>query len=389
MTGSTPRSVALAAGGAAWETQVVRELEAAPSLLLARRCMDVAELLAVAGASADVAVVDVELPGLDVETITALGRRGVQVVGLGPSARADALGVVLHSRPGEVEAAVVSATVDRPASPPAEPASAGPDGRVVAVWGPQGAPGRSTVALALAAELAHRGRSTVLVDADTYGGSQAQLVGLLDDVSGLMAACREANRGSTDVAADHVVAVAENLHLLTGLPRADMWRALRPAGLERVLQELRRGHRDVVVDCGFCLEQQDATGPGRNQATLQVLEVADVVVAVGRADPVGIARLVRGLHDLRSVVDTSPRVVLNQTRPTLGWDQRELVETVQRLGETAPVALVPADVPALDAATMAGQLPHVVAPSSPFVTALARLADATLTSPLAPRAVAR
>jgi hypothetical protein len=39
---------------------------------------------------------------------------------------------------------------------------------------------------------------------------------------------------------------------------------------------------------------------------------------------------------------------------------------------------VPADVPALDLATMRGQLPRVVAPSSEFVTAVDDLA-ATLT----------
>ena len=43
-------------------------------------------------------------------------------------------------------------------------------GRLVAVWGPTGAPGRTTVATYLACELAGLGVSTVLADADTYGG---------------------------------------------------------------------------------------------------------------------------------------------------------------------------------------------------------------------------
>ena len=46
---------------------------------------------------------------------------------------------------------------------------------VVAVWGPTGAPGRTTIAVTLATELAALG-ITVLVDADTYGGSVAQAV---------------------------------------------------------------------------------------------------------------------------------------------------------------------------------------------------------------------
>ena len=43
--GQAPRTVALAAGGAAWETAVVREVENSQALVLVRRCMDVAELL--------------------------------------------------------------------------------------------------------------------------------------------------------------------------------------------------------------------------------------------------------------------------------------------------------------------------------------------------------
>ena len=45
----------------------------------------------------------------------------------------------------------------------------GRHGTVVAVWGPTGAPGRTTVAITLADELARLGHETLLVDADVYG----------------------------------------------------------------------------------------------------------------------------------------------------------------------------------------------------------------------------
>ena len=66
---------------------------------------------------------------------------------------------------------------------------------MVAVWGPAGAPGRTTVATGLAAVLATRG-PTMLVDADPYGGSVAQVLGVLDEVSGLLAAARLAGSGT-------------------------------------------------------------------------------------------------------------------------------------------------------------------------------------------------
>ena len=66
----------------------------------------------------------------------------------------------------------------------------------------------------------------------------------------------------------------------------------------------------TVVDCGFCLEQDeelsfDTAAPRRNGATLTTIEQADLVVAVGSADPVGLQRLVRGLSDLREAVPVS------------------------------------------------------------------------------------
>src|ERR1019366_10177289 len=44
------------------------------------------------------------------------------------------------------------------------------DGRLVAVWGPTGAPGRTTVAVVLATEAARLGCPSLLADADCYGG---------------------------------------------------------------------------------------------------------------------------------------------------------------------------------------------------------------------------
>ena len=78
--------------------------------------------------------------------------------------------VVGDERP-EVVAAPLEQTPLDDEPPEAEP------GRVVVVWGPQGAPGRTTVAAGLAGVLAARGAETVLVDADPYGGAVAQHLG--------------------------------------------------------------------------------------------------------------------------------------------------------------------------------------------------------------------
>ena len=57
-------------------------------------------------------------------------------------------------------------------------------GAVVAVWGPAGAPGRSTVAVGLADELSRLPRASLLIDADSYGGVVAPLLGAARRIAG-------------------------------------------------------------------------------------------------------------------------------------------------------------------------------------------------------------
>ncbi len=96
-------------------------------------------------------------------------------------------------------------------------------------------------------------------------------------------------------------AMGEHLTVVTGLPRPDRWVEVRAGAVEHLL-EVAAAHGDVVVDTGFSLES-DPVGefgarPPRNQTTLAALGQADEVLVVGSADPVGLARLARGLVDL-------------------------------------------------------------------------------------------
>ncbi|WP_050760886.1 hypothetical protein [Aeromicrobium marinum] len=170
--------LAVAAGGAAWEPDVLAEIGRAPGLRLVRRCVDVAELIAVARSGAvGVALVDAALPGLDADAVHQLESVGVRVAAVGDHDGAAARrGVTVVVEPGRIDA------VDLLTPPAAVPARQ--HGTLVAVWGPGGSPGRSTVALSVAAATAARGLGTALVDADTYGGSIGQQFAVLDDDRG-------------------------------------------------------------------------------------------------------------------------------------------------------------------------------------------------------------
>jgi MinD-like ATPase involved in chromosome partitioning or flagellar assembly len=252
---------------------------------------------------------------------------------------------------------------------------------VVAVWGPAGAPGRTTVAAGVAAELARRRLSTVLVDADPYGGAVAPLLGILDDVSGLLAAGRLAAAGQLAERLSTVVRVyAPHLGVVTGLPRADRWAELRP-GLVAELADVGRSQGHVVIDTGFSLEDGgDPAGPvpgraGRDQPTLEALAEADDVLVVGTAGPVGLARLARGLADLREHTPRPPYVVVNRMRPSLGWSEREIVAMLSGVVTTAGIRFLPDDSATVDRAAVAGRSLIEEAPDAALTRALAALVD--------------
>lgn len=256
-------------------------------------------------------------------------------------------------------------------------------GRLVAVWGPAGAPGRTTTALGLAAEVAASGSSCLLVDADTYAGSVAQLLGLLDEAPGLASAARAADHGTLDVGALSALApqVTPGLRVLTGLASAARWPEVRPASFATVLEAARGLTACTVVDTSASLEQDeelsyDTAAPRRNGVTLQALQDADVVVAVGSADPVGLQRLVRGLQDLGAVVSSSPVVVVNRVRASAvgPGPERAVRRALARYAGVDDPVLVPHDGLALDAAVLQGRTLPEVAASSAVRAAHLRLA---------------
>ncbi|GGK67307.1 AAA family ATPase [Ornithinimicrobium pekingense] len=257
-------------------------------------------------------------------------------------------------------------------------------GSVVVVWGPTGSPGRTTVAVNLAAELADPLHPVVLVDADTYGASAAQTLAVLDEVPGVAAAARAADQGSLDreTLAGLAPEVRPGLRILTGLPRADRWPELRDVALADVLERCRGLARTTVVDVAAPLEQDeelsfDTLAPRRNGAALTALDAADRVVVVGTGDPVGLQRLVRGLDLLSACTRAERTVVVTRVRPgPVGPDPgRRIQEALDRFASVGRVHLVPEDQEALDAALLHGRALLEVRPRSAARLALAGLAD--------------
>jgi MinD-like ATPase involved in chromosome partitioning or flagellar assembly len=390
--------VLLLAAGEAWEAPALADLEAHPGVVVLKRCVDVDDLLAaVTSGQADVAVLSLDAPGLDPASVAHLRRHAVRPVAV-TAARSDdldvrelaqRLGISAVVGPGELDTLPTVVTtvedvadtrggvVDEAVSVRAPAASVG---RVVVVWGPAGAPGRTTVATNLACEVARRQVDVVLADLDPYGGAVAQQLGILDEVSGLLSASRLAVSGQLDERFASVCrGIGEHLAVVTGLPRADRWREVRAAQVDQLLERARSAG-EVVVDTGFCLEDESGSDfggrPGRNALTLAALEQADEIVVVGAADPVGLARLARGLVDLRERAAGVPlRVVVNRMRGSIGWSEKEIAGMVEGFSRIAGLHFLPDDRPGVDRALVSGRGLGELGDST-LVQGLSALADA-------------
>ena len=356
----------------------------------------------------DVVVVGAGRSTLSAELLAACDERGIRVIALAHAdhdrAHANRLGLheVLDASAdvGELEALVTggvpvpSRLGDRgdAARPPV-----GANG-VVAVWGPAGAPGRTTAAVNVAAELAASGHSVALVDADPYGGAIAPALGLLDEAPGFASACRLAGSGALDRAeleriAQRYSSPRASFDVFTGLVGPSRWPELAHDRVSGALQAMRSRFEFVVVDAGFSLERDeeltsDAFAPRRNAATFAALAAADRVLAIGLADPVGLSRLLRGHAELADLVEPERiDVVVNRVRTSaLGIDAHAQVrQTLRRFAGLADATLLPHDGRATDAAILTARTLRDAAPRSPLRAAFRAFVDARLLPDPEPR----
>ena len=270
-------------------------------------------------------------------------------------------------------------------------------GNVIAVWGPSGAPGRTSIAVGLAAELAALGHSVALADVDTHGASIAPALGMLDEAPGFAAACRLAGsdsltRSEFERIAHRYESPAGAFWVLTGLGRPSRWPELSAERVAATIRACREWVDFTVLDTSSSLENDeeissDLYAPRRNAATITAVHEADRVVAVGSADPVGLSRFLRAHVDLLEAAGTSEvTVVMNRVRASaIGMNPAAQVnQTLSRFGGIESAVLIPHDQAAFDGALLSGKTVADVAPRSPARIALRDLAAGLAPQPSKP-----
>ena len=381
--------IVLCASGAD-EVRLVHDLstEHRQECRVVRRCADLAETLGAAAAGVgDAVVIDLATRGLDRDVIAQMLQGTSAVVGLSPTdpdpgATALGLRVVV---PSSVDGGALLAAVREALEDPTEVQAAAtvdtvpaPLGRVIAVWGPTGSPGRTTVATNLAREAALAGVDTLLVDADTYGPAVTQLLGVVDEAPGLVAASRAQARDTLDdeTLASLTTVVAPGLRVLSGIGAANRWAELRAESLPGLWDRLSAHAELVIIDAGFCLEEDeelsyDTLAPRRNAATATAVTRADRVLAVVGADPVHVTRLLRERERLTELGADRLDVVI--TRADDADRAAQIAALVQDRISIESITALPLDAAACSRALWEGGALADIAPRSALRRAIADL----------------
>lgn len=314
-----------------FETEVIRELNAqSAKFAVQRRCADLAETRACVRAGVG-SIVIAEGASLDASLVDEFHDAGVFVLlvvddpitapSMGEDARCDfsSAQFLADTLTMGIQNSMLGAGTQVFSREASGEERVDYHGRLLAVWGTPGAPGRSTIALNLAHALARAGREVTLVDADAHAPSQAFMLGFETPESGLLEASSHRNQGELTLNSleDTRLQVEERLHLLTGLTRADKWRMLRTETISDVLFELRK-LGDVVVDLSDGLADDDPSQltfvPTPQDINRGILEAADQLILVARGDAVGLTRLTYTLLEADENEIRPQLLVVNRAR---------------------------------------------------------------------------
>lgn len=277
---------------------------------------------------------------------------------------------------------------------------------VIAIWGPAGSPGKSTIATNVAAELSLAGERVLLLDLDTLAPSLALGLGLVDTPAGLSACLRlaEQNRLTRDEFERLTISISlgrNELKFMPGISSAHRWPEVTPERFEKLLICLEGLVDHVVLDLSQATVYKSNIYHPSNMSTADfhrdtllrsVLCKAAKVVLVSGSDPVAAQRFLTAKELIDELdQDIDPLVVVNRFRTgALGSRAKEELEhTYLTLAKLRVDVFVPEDRENLDKAMRNGLPLALLKRSSPARQAIAELSKQLLVSAPSRRSVAK
>ncbi len=212
------------------------------------------------------------------------------------------------------------------AGAPAKPSDTGPraePGRIVAVFGPKGGVGRTTLAVNLAVAAATElGQRTCLVDASFQFGDVGVLLNLNPKNKSIADLVPELEAGEAESLDTFIVNHSAGIRVLLAPPSPEMAELITPAATKRMLEALRETHDLVVVDCMSTF----------NDTTLAILDLADTVLTMLSLEITSIKniRLFLEVAEQLGYGGDKIRLVLNRADSSLGIRVADVEHSIGR-----------------------------------------------------------
>ena len=225
--------------------------------------------------------------------------------------------------------------------------------QTIAVTSPHGSTGKTTVAINMALELAAEKFTVLLIDADLEGPSVANYFCLAELPAGLAGSIRIASQHRFDQAQLERLSVQAPKTSLAILPGVISEQPLELTSeiVKDILETTKASFDFVVLDLG-------PLKPNPNKdafdLTREIVSIANQVVLVAAADPIGIYRLLR-LEPTILAITESPKLVINRLRNSvIAQAKSEIKTTLAGLGTIEVAAFLPDDPVHVDQATRLG-----------------------------------
>ncbi len=199
----------------------------------------------------------------------------------------------------------------------------GEPGRVVAVFGPKGGVGRTTLAVNLAVAAATElGQRTCLVDASFQFGDIGVLLNLNPKNKSIADVIPELEHGDIESLDAFVISHSAGIKVLLAPPSPEMAELITPAGAKRMVEALRAQNDLVVVDCPSTF----------NDTTLAILDQADTVLTMLSLEITSIKniRLFLEVADQLGYSQDKVRLVLNRADSSLGIRVADVEHSIGR-----------------------------------------------------------
>ncbi len=196
-------------------------------------------------------------------------------------------------------------------------------GRVIAVFGPKGGVGRTTLAVNLAVAAATElGQRTCLVDASFQFGDVGVLLNLNPKNKSVADLLPELQSGDFESLDTFLINHSAGIRVLLAPPSPEMAELITPHGVKRMLETLRMSHDLVIVDCMSSF----------NDTTLAILDLADTVLTMLSLEITSIKniRLFLEVAEQLGYGSDKVRLVLNRADSSLGIRVADVEHSIGR-----------------------------------------------------------